>query len=254
MQNDFRQTADLLLIRPNDQKAVYSGTASLAACEPPFWIATMAAYLKGKGIDGVKVIDAEAMDQSPEETAALASEMNPALIGLIVTGTNLSASTQKMHGAGVLAREIKKHMSAGGGRLFMWGLHPSSLPEQTLREEMVDYVIKGESLSAIEKLTRFCAGEDVRLDEIEGLYYGKGDCITGNPSIILTDINEMPAPDRTTGRDCARPRKEETVTGFLPQRWAARSAASFARFPHYLGSTAYDSRSRRKSSQRSTIW
>lgn len=145
-------------------------------------------------MEGVQAVDAEALDQSPEETAETVEAMSPKLVGLIVTGTNLSASTQKMHGAGLLARTLRERLGENV-RLFMWGLHPSSLPEQTMREEPVDYVIKGESLASVEKLTRYCAGEAIPLDSVKGLYYWRDGEIVGNPEITLTDMNKIPSPD-----------------------------------------------------------
>ncbi len=40
MSND---KVDIVLIRPNDQKAIYTATSGVMACEPPLCIATMAA-------------------------------------------------------------------------------------------------------------------------------------------------------------------------------------------------------------------
>jgi hypothetical protein len=39
----------ILLIKPNDQKAVYGDTMKYAACEPPFWLGIAGAYCKNGG-------------------------------------------------------------------------------------------------------------------------------------------------------------------------------------------------------------
>ncbi len=41
---------ELLLLRPNDQKQVYSTVSDLVAIEPPFWAATIAAYVRKRKI------------------------------------------------------------------------------------------------------------------------------------------------------------------------------------------------------------
>ncbi len=131
--------ADLMLVRPNDMKAIYGDVVSNTACEPPYQLATIAAYVRESGYS-VWALDAEAENLSPQEAARRICEQAPVLVGIIVTGTHLSASTQKMQGAGSLAAEIKKQSEIP---VFMWGLHPSSLPERTGLEEPIDYVIKG---------------------------------------------------------------------------------------------------------------
>ena len=50
---------DLLLIHPNDQKAVYGDTIRYTACEPPYWCAIVAQYCLDKGVS-VRIVDAEA--------------------------------------------------------------------------------------------------------------------------------------------------------------------------------------------------
>ena len=43
------EKTDVLLIRPNDAKAVYGQAVSNAACEPPFWAVAIASYLQKRG-------------------------------------------------------------------------------------------------------------------------------------------------------------------------------------------------------------
>lgn len=181
---------DLLLIRPNDQRKIYTAVKSDTACEPPIWAAIIAAFVRDKDLR-VQIIDAEALNLSPEDTCSKIMDIRPRLVGIIITGTNLSASTQKMNGAGILARTIKENIDIP---VFMWGLHPSSLPEQTMKQEAVDYVIKGENLDSIYRLTK-----DVQIfgnlsHDIDGVYYRENGIIKGNPRIGLKNLDEMPLP------------------------------------------------------------
>ncbi len=182
---------DLLLIRSNDMKAVYGDTRKYAACEPPYWAGVIAAYARGQGLKA-GIIDAEAWDYSPEEVAVLVRKEKPVLVGMIVTGSNLSASTQKMKGAGLVCRAIKN--CDKDIPIFMWGLHPSSLPERTLQEEEIDFVIKGEGLESITKLAIGVKGQNADWGSIDGLYYKGEKKILGNSRINIADITNVPAP------------------------------------------------------------
>lgn len=98
--------ADIVMIRPNDQKAVYGDTYKYIACEPPYWMALAGEYVRDSGAK-VVLIDAEAENLSFEEVAGRVEELHPNIVGIFVTGTNLSASTQKMQGARLTCDAIK---------------------------------------------------------------------------------------------------------------------------------------------------
>lgn len=97
---------DIILIHPNDMKAVYGDTLKYVACEPPYWCGIAAQYYLDRGFK-VRIIDAEAENMSPEDVAEEVKKQNPALIGVFATGTDLSASTQKMQGVDLTCQAIK---------------------------------------------------------------------------------------------------------------------------------------------------
>jgi len=186
-------TLDLLLLRPNDQKKVYSSVSDLAAIEPPFWAATIAAYARRRGIR-VNILDAEVGNLSPNEVIERLQPVQPKVIGIVITGNNLSASTWKMHGAGAIAAHIKERLPQC--KIFMWGLHVSALPERTLQEEQTDYVIKGESLRSIAELVKYEVSGEGNLASIRGLYYRmENGEIRGNAQISLEkSLDNIPHP------------------------------------------------------------
>ena len=150
---------DLVLINPGDRKQVFQGLGfEAAAIEPPFWIAVIAAYLRSKGYS-VAVIDANAENLAPEETAARTAAYAPLAAAVIVYGSQPSASTQNMPSAGAICRSLKR---AGISNVILGGLHPSALPARTLQEEACDYVADGEAVQTLETLlgqlkeNRFC--------------------------------------------------------------------------------------------------
>ncbi|MDD5052045.1 MAG: radical SAM protein [Sulfuricurvum sp.] len=132
---------DIVFINPGDRKQIYQDLgADISAIEPPFLTASFAAYLRNKGFS-VAIIDAQAENITPLETAQKARALNPLLACVIVYGNQPSASTQNMSISGRICAELK---NIGIEKVVIGGLHPSALPERTLREEAVDFVIEGE--------------------------------------------------------------------------------------------------------------
>ncbi|MFH1581716.1 MAG: radical SAM protein [Pseudomonadota bacterium] len=186
------QQLDLLLIRPGDQKEVYGTlSSSLAAIEPPLFAGLIAAFAREKGYS-VKIIDADAEDIGPDETAERAAALNPRLVVFIVVGNNLSASTWLMTGAGLFHAALKD--KAPQIKTMFWGLHASSLPEQTLREERSDFVCHGEGFYTITDLLAQLKKEPGARDlAIPGLWYLEGEKLVANSrSPVLQDLDQLP--------------------------------------------------------------
>ena len=182
---------EIVLIRPNDQKNVYGATNKYTACEPPYWAMMLAAFLREHHHD-VVILDAEAENMSPEDVARKVAELSPVLVGMVITGTNLSASTWKMLGARATAKAIKA--SGCDGKIFFWGLHPSALPEQTLMEEPTDFVVKGESFGTVLGLLEMLEQNTnaIHRSSLKGLYYMEDGEPKGNPLIELADVDKLP--------------------------------------------------------------
>ncbi len=141
---------DVLFINPFGAHGIYGPLgASLVAVEPPMWLRVNAGYIRGLG-KSVAVIDAERDRLSAAEVAKRVEEVNPRLVAILAYGHNPSASTQAMYGAGAVATAIKalnprRCVAIAGG-------HVSALPERTLAEESVDYVVVGEGPYGFEEL------------------------------------------------------------------------------------------------------
>lgn len=123
------EKVDIVLINPGDRKQVYQDLGDeYSAIEPPFWVAVLAAYLRNNRI-GVAIIDSNAENISPEETATKVNQLNPLLSAVIVYGSQPSASTQNMTIAGKICNALRENTSS---KVAIGGLHPSALPERTL--------------------------------------------------------------------------------------------------------------------------
>ena len=174
---------DILFINPGDRKKIFQSLGqNLTSIEPPYLILSFATYLKNLGYS-VGIIDSNAENVSPEETAQKVVEINPKLIAIIVYGNQPSASTQNMGIAGRIAREIKKLNSSL--LIVMGGLHPSALPQKTLYEEDIDFVIEGEEQIPLKELIKTIkTAKD--FNKVPGLWYFEKNKIKKNskPNLI----------------------------------------------------------------------
>jgi radical SAM superfamily enzyme YgiQ (UPF0313 family) len=152
----------------------------------------IAGFIRKKGYL-VKIIDAEAENLSPEETAQKIADLNPLLAGIIVLGSNPSAaSTPKMTAAGETIRALKK--IAPQIKTLLGGLHPSALPKRTLSDEEVDFVCQGEGFLTILQLLELLQSEKEPRDfKINGLWYRKnGKIISNPPAEPIKNLDELP--------------------------------------------------------------
>jgi len=180
---------DIVLINPGNRRQVYQGLAvDLAASEPPFWVAVLAAFLRNSGF-GVAVMDANAENLAPHEVAGLVDEANPYLVAVIVYGSQPSASTQNMTVAGRICTELKGHTSS---KVAIGGLHPSALPRRTIEEEDVDFVIEGEGPLTLKSLLEMLRCGDEDYAQVPGLWYFDDGTVRNNPrASLVSDLDTL---------------------------------------------------------------
>lgn len=186
------QELDLLLVNPGVRAQTYGKLgSSLSGIEPPLWCALTAAFIRKHG-DSVRIIDAEAEYWSPGYTAEKIAEYNPLLTAIIVLGSNPSASsTPKMTATGETLTMLKK--TVPNVKTILGGLHPSALPERTLREEDVDFVCQGEGFYTIlQLLEALKLSKEPSSYKIPGLWYLKNGEVRSNPPPPLIDPDELP--------------------------------------------------------------
>lgn len=178
---------DILFINPGDRKVVFQDLGKdLTAIEPPFQIASYASFLRNEGFN-VAIIDANAENLTPEETAKRVKELNPLLIAIIVYGNQPSASTQNMTISGRIAKAIKDISDI---KIAIGGLHPSALPKRTLEEENVDFVIEGEEQIPLKELIQ-CLKSSNDLSKVSGVWYKENNEILNNPKPpLIKDLDK----------------------------------------------------------------
>ena len=184
---------DIVFVKPGSQRQLYGelSTFAVTAIEPPLWAALLAAHMRQQGFS-VALFDAEMEGWSYEETAQKIMEADPLLAAMVVSGTNPSASTMNMTGAGEILKYVRGRRP--DMKTALTGLHPSALPERTLREEEVDFLCQGEGFSTLPQLLEALKAQ---IDDfpIAGLWYQKDGRIVSNPRPpLMEDLDRLPMP------------------------------------------------------------
>jgi radical SAM superfamily enzyme YgiQ (UPF0313 family) len=183
------QSLDIVLINPGDRKQVYQALGNdYSAVEPPFWIAVIASYLRNKKYS-VAIIDSNAENITPGETAQKVHALNPRLSAVIVYGSQPSASTQNMTIAGEICKVLKEKTSC---KVALGGLHPSALPQKTMEEERVDFVIDGEGPYTLTSLIDVLRAGKESYSQVPGLWYREEKKIMRNPRAeLISDLDKV---------------------------------------------------------------
>ena len=188
-----KKQLDLVLVNPGNRMQIYQSLGrSLSAIEPPVWAGLMATFVRKKEFS-VAILDANAEDLTPEQTADRVLEFHPRLTAVVVYGQHPSASTQVMPSAGAICAALRR--AEPEAKVLLIGGHVSALPERTLREEETDFVATGEGLYTLTDLLEALRGsERPDLSKVRGLGYREDNEQRFNrPAPLLRDVeNEMP--------------------------------------------------------------
>lgn len=185
---------DLVVVNPGNQTQVYQGLgSSLTAIEPPVWAGLIATFIQKRGFS-VQILEANAENLSPEETAEQIVDLDPRLVAVVVYGHQPSASTQNMPAAGEVCAALKR--PAPQVKTILVGGHAAALPERTLREEEVDFVCGGEgAVTVLELLQLLDAGAPYDYSKVRDLWYREGEAIRATPSAPLVQDLDQEMPD-----------------------------------------------------------
>ena len=189
------EKVDLVIVKPASPQRMYGSLSlSLAGIEPPIFGIALAGFIRSKGYS-VKVFDAETEGLDIRDLAEEIIKHNPLLVNIIVAGSNPSASsTPLMAVTGEILEALKK--KSPSLKIILTGIHPSALPERTLKEEKTDFVGQGESFYTVLRLLEALkSGEKAKEIKIRGLWYLKGGkMISGGWGEIVKNLDELPLP------------------------------------------------------------
>lgn len=149
---------------------------------PPAGLLSLASTLGQAGYE-TRIIDATVV---PDYQHAIECETRDALcFGIsLLTGPMIASAME----AAVRAKQRRPDLM-----VFFGGWHPSLMPDQTLRENYVDAVVRNQGeLTFLEAVRRIDEGRS--LGAVEGCSYRAGDRIWHNPDRPVADVNDLPAP------------------------------------------------------------
>ena len=112
---------------------------------------------------------------------------NPDIIGFsVVTGPHIDAAITQ-------SQEFKKIIP--GVKIVWGGSHPSILPEQTLSEPYIDYIVIGAGEYTLLELVKYLENGHTSLEVIKGLAHKKdGSIIINEPRPFIKDLDTLPDP------------------------------------------------------------
>lgn len=91
-----------------------------------------------------------------------------------------------------VSRFIKEHSNIP----VVWGgVHPTILPEQTLQNNNVDIVVRGDGEMPLRELAELFLRRQGSIDSIKGISFKEGGFIKHNEPRTRQDISELPLPD-----------------------------------------------------------
>ena len=180
MNNDHKpEDVDVVLFYPRTGLDLGSTVA------PPFALLTLAAPLLKEGFK-VRIIDRR-VDRLWATNLHRALQSKPICCGIsTMTGTQIRFSVE--------AAKVMREESDGSIPLVWGGCHPTILPEQTLRSDLVDIVCIGEADVSFLELVKALANKTT-LSSVKGIAYLDGNECVINDEYPLMDVEELlPTP------------------------------------------------------------
>jgi radical SAM superfamily enzyme YgiQ (UPF0313 family) len=167
----MKRKLDTILINPSALKLIYQDLSNeYSAIEPPIWTGLLANNLRKNGFN-IDIIDCEGSNISLPMTIDLLKNIDTQLVTIVVYGQQPSASTQNMHGASLLAKEIKKQLPYL--KILILGGHAAALPKRTITEEECDFVCDGEGVDTLNSILKTDLVSNSQLAAVPGLWFKK---------------------------------------------------------------------------------
>jgi radical SAM superfamily enzyme YgiQ (UPF0313 family) len=176
---------NVLLINPKINPASQSGIINrIINTTFPTSLGVLAAYLMRSGSGSVTIADEQLHPVCPKRLEELVVSLRrPRIVGL-------SALTVNSARAYDIARSVKRIDPEA--TVVLGGIHPTVLPEEALKSDGVDVVVRGEGEETFEELVRLAAsGKDY--SRVAGISLKKEGIIAHNPPRpLVEDLDKIP--------------------------------------------------------------
>ena len=175
-----KKKTKVTLINPN-----YDAPTSVKRDFIPLGIAYIAAVLRNALID-VDIIDAAALDLTNKQLRERLIQRNPDIVGI-------TATTPIFNAAIITAKIVKDETKA---ITVVGGVHPTVLPNETIKHNAIDIIVHGEGeLTTLELVKAIKQNKDLKT--VKGLSFkSNGEIITTPPREPIKDLDSLPFPAR----------------------------------------------------------
>lgn len=159
---------------------------SYARKNPPLGLAYLAAVLEKDGYS-VKIVDVSAEGLDWSEVESRIKKEQPKLVGISFMTNQVKEAIK----AAEITKKIDQHIPVVVG-----GPHPSALPEETLKEKSIDFVVIREGeITLLELADKLIRNKRVEFKDIEGIAYREnGEVIITEPRPFIEDLDSLPYP------------------------------------------------------------
>jgi len=170
---------DILLINPAWIRKKGSIWKGVAGAMPPLGLAYIASFLEKNGFRAA-IVDMQ-VEHRPFEEVVKRLNIEPALIGITAVTTTYNDGIEIAE----LCRKI-----FGKAKIVMGGVHPTHTPDEVLKHEFVDYVVRGEGEIPFLKLAL-----EEKKEDILGVSYKKDGKFIHNPQAEhIQNLDLLPFP------------------------------------------------------------
>jgi anaerobic magnesium-protoporphyrin IX monomethyl ester cyclase len=180
---------DVLVINPGNRKKTFQNLGEkYAAIETPYWVVAIASYLRINNFS-VAIIDQDVEALSAKEVALKVKEIHPKLVAIVAHGSTPQSSTLNMFYVNELANEIKGSIDS---KIAVSGIHVTAMPENTLLNKNIDFVIIGEGPIALKNLIKNLDSNKIHLKNSPGLcfYDDDGTIIKNEAAPLIQNLDQ----------------------------------------------------------------
>jgi len=182
----FLSKTKVLLINPTfDVIRQLGELGKLYVKARPLGLGHLASYLESKGIE-TRIIDGQISDLTEETLGKEIREFSPNIVGI----TSTTALAGAAHEVAKWTKNIPKDI-----KVVMGGVHPTVLPEETLEDNNVDVVVRGEGEITFFELVKAFETR-TNLEDVLGISYkNNGEIVHNENRPFIKDLDSLPPVD-----------------------------------------------------------
>jgi len=175
----------LMVVPPADREKEYGNLKDSRPQYPSLGLSYIAAVGQRDGNE-VKAIDCDVEELDYEDVDEVIRAYRPDLIGM----QTFCTTVERCHTIAKRAKKIRP-----GVRVVLGGVQATLFPEESLREEAVDFVVRGEGEEVFSRLLKALPRGDSGLENIPGLARKKNGAIIANSAADLVEhLDDIPVP------------------------------------------------------------